>query len=122
IALVPTTGGIFTVHLTYKLALEDDNTAGDARVQEVLIWDFKTERGFPETKILKQKVRNHIEPGRDLGHSDKPSTKIVRNDGARDRDKPADTQPDAPTAHEVTLQSDKAVQYNPDGSICEDCR
>ncbi|KAK4996359.1 hypothetical protein LTR66_004017 [Elasticomyces elasticus] len=98
-ALVPTTGGIFTVHLTYKFALEEDDTADDARVQEVLIWDFKTERCFPETKILKQKVRNHIEPGRDLGHSDNPSAKIARDDG-----------------------SDKAVQYNPDGSICEDCR
>ena len=35
----------------------------------------KTEGGFPETKVLKQKVRDCIEPNRGLGHSDKPSTK-----------------------------------------------
>lgn len=43
--------------------------------EEVLIWDRKTEGGFPETKILKQLIRNHIEPDKKLGHSDTPSSK-----------------------------------------------
>ncbi|CZT24778.1 related to selenoprotein domain protein [Ramularia collo-cygni] len=72
IALIPATGGIFTVHLTHK-------TGGD-KVEEVLIWDRKAENGFPEAKILKQRVRNHIEPGKDLGHSDTPSSKAVMSD------------------------------------------
>lgn len=74
IALIPATGGIFTVNLTYKPEATAENS-GDVSVQDVLIWDRKAEGGFPETKILKQRVRNHIEPGKDLGHSDKPSNK-----------------------------------------------
>lgn len=50
------TGGRFTVHL-----------------DEVLIWDRKLEGGFPELKVLKQRVRDRIVPGRDLGHSDRVS-------------------------------------------------
>jgi selenoprotein W-related protein len=47
-------GGRFTV------------TAGDT-----VIWDRKTEGRFPEMKELKQRIRDHIAPERDLGHSDR---------------------------------------------------
>lgn len=40
-------------------------------VQETLLWDRKTEGGFPETKELKSRVRNVIQPDRDLGHVDR---------------------------------------------------
>ncbi len=58
------------MHLTYEPQDADGNEA-----TEVLLWDRKAEGGFPETKILKQRVRNCIEPGRDLGHSDTPASK-----------------------------------------------
>ncbi|OAX40671.1 hypothetical protein K503DRAFT_664109, partial [Rhizopogon vinicolor AM-OR11-026] len=35
-----------------------------------LMWDRKTEGGFPELKILKQRIRDSILPGKSLGHSD----------------------------------------------------
>jgi len=35
-----------------------------------LVWNRKDERRFPEMKELKQRVRDQIAPGRDLGHSD----------------------------------------------------
>ncbi|KAH6851877.1 Rdx family-domain-containing protein, partial [Alternaria alternata] len=54
IALIPATGGLFT-----------------AEAKKVLLWDRKAKGGFPETKVLKQLVRDHIDPNRDLGHSDK---------------------------------------------------
>lgn len=38
---------------------------------EEIVWDRKTDGGFPEAKVLKQKVRDVIDPQRDLGHSDK---------------------------------------------------
>lgn len=76
VALIPATGGLFTVHLTYKPVDEGI----DAQTREVLLWDRKAEGGFPETKILKQRVRNHIEPGKDLGHSDKPANKVKSNE------------------------------------------
>ena len=79
IALIPATGGIFQVHLTYV-----DPAVDNAEPSEVLLWDRKTEGGFPETKILKQRVRNHIEPGLDLGHSDKPSTQKQKKEDCED--------------------------------------
>ncbi len=38
----------------------------------VQIWERKADGGFPEAKVLKQRVRDQIDPGRDLGHSDRP--------------------------------------------------
>ncbi|CUA76775.1 hypothetical protein RSOLAG22IIIB_02249 [Rhizoctonia solani] len=35
-----------------------------------LVWDRKTEGGFPELKVLKQRIRDVIQPGTSLGHSD----------------------------------------------------
>ena len=54
VALKPGTGGIFDVHLNGQL-----------------IFSRKTEGRFPESKELKQLVRDVIDPSRDLGHSDK---------------------------------------------------
>ena len=73
IALIPATGGIFTVHLTYMSPTTCDGAS--RQVEEFLIWDRKAEGGFPETKILKQKIRNHIDPEKKLGHSDTPPSK-----------------------------------------------
>ncbi len=56
VALVPGTGGIFEV-----------------RVDEEVVWSRKVEGGFPEIKVLKQRVRDKVAPEKDLGHSDKRS-------------------------------------------------
>ena len=54
VALIPGTGGVFEI-------------AGDGQIG----WERKAEGGFPEAKVLKQRVRDIIEPGRSLGHSDR---------------------------------------------------
>jgi selenoprotein W-related protein len=54
VALIPGTGGIFIVQ-------------SDGAV----IWDRKADGGFPEAKILKQRLRDHAWPERRLGHSDR---------------------------------------------------
>ncbi|KAF7302844.1 hypothetical protein MKEN_01246500 [Mycena kentingensis (nom. inval.)] len=41
-----------------------------------LVWDRKTEGGFPELKVLKQRVRDVLQPGKSLGHSDKKEKEI----------------------------------------------
>ena len=43
------------------------------RVNGIIVWDRTQEgtKGFPETKILKQLVRDIIDTNIDLGHSDK---------------------------------------------------
>ncbi|NLX98675.1 MAG: SelT/SelW/SelH family protein [Rhodopirellula sp.] len=55
VALVPGTGGVFEV-----------------RLDDEIIWSRADERRFPESKELKQFVRDRIAPERDLGHSDRP--------------------------------------------------
>ncbi|KAG9516240.1 hypothetical protein E4T50_12488 [Aureobasidium sp. EXF-12298] len=102
IALIPATGGLFTVYLTHVPPGSDEN----AEAQEILLWDRKAEGGFPETKVLKQRLRNHIEPGRDLGHSDKPSKTQTSGTSS----KPAEpAQSPAATANQNTKD-------------CEDCK
>jgi len=54
VALVPGTGGIFEI-----------------RVDEEMIWFRKEKKRFPDIKELKQIVRDHIAPGKNLGHSDR---------------------------------------------------
>jgi selenoprotein W-related protein len=54
LALLPGTGGVFEI-----------------RVDQDVVWSRSTEGRFPEMKELKQRVRDRIAPGRDLGHSDR---------------------------------------------------
>ena len=54
VALLPGTGGNFEI-----------------RVDDTLVWERKRDGGFPGPKELKQRVRDVIEPGRDLGHTDR---------------------------------------------------
>ncbi|MCG6860760.1 MAG: SelT/SelW/SelH family protein [Chromatiaceae bacterium] len=54
LTLKPGTGGIFEV-----------------RANDALVWSRKDRRRFPEITELKQLVRDHIAPDRDLGHADR---------------------------------------------------
>ena len=54
VTLKPGTGGIFQIHY-----------------DDALIWDRKVDGGFPGPKELKQRVRDRLDPGRDLGHIDR---------------------------------------------------
>ncbi len=55
VALVPGTGGVFEIRL-------------DDRV----LWSRTAEGRFPELREAKQRVRDVVDPGRALGHSDSP--------------------------------------------------
>ena len=56
LALVPSTGGIFEVRLNGEV-----------------IFSRKLAGRFPESKELKQRVRDVVDPDRPLGHSDRAS-------------------------------------------------
>lgn len=43
----------------------------------MIVWDRRKMDGFPDSKILKQLIRNIIAPLKELGHVDKSS----KNDG-----------------------------------------
>lgn len=55
-----------------EVALIPDNTGGVFKilVGDELIWERKRDGGFPDAKTLKQRVRVHVDPGRDMGHVD----------------------------------------------------
>jgi selenoprotein W-related protein len=57
VALVPGTGGIFVI------AYDGEQ-----------IWERKRDGGFPDVKTLKQRVRDRLDPQRDLGHTDRVIT------------------------------------------------
>ncbi|MGC6456567.1 MAG: SelT/SelW/SelH family protein [Coraliomargaritaceae bacterium] len=54
------------------VTLRPSGEAGRFRVslKDQTVWDRKSEGRFPEMKELKQRIRDWIAPGRDLGHSD----------------------------------------------------
>ena len=54
VALRPGRGGVF-----------------DVAVDDQLIWSRAAEGRFPDIKELKQRVRDRVAPGRDLGHVDR---------------------------------------------------
>ena len=56
-----------------SVMLTPDATGGvfEVRVDDELIWSRKERGRFPESKELKQLVRDRIAPGRSLGHSDR---------------------------------------------------
>ena len=54
VALRPGVGGVFTV-----------------AIDEETVWDRKRDGGFPEVAPLKRLVRDHVAPGRSLGHTDR---------------------------------------------------
>ncbi|KAJ4310383.1 hypothetical protein N0V84_011001 [Fusarium piperis] len=77
VALQPSTGGTFVVSITHQAP--EAETASTK-----VLWDRREDGGFPETKELKRRVRDVVEPGRDLGHVDgKHSKKTEENKAAQ---------------------------------------
>lgn len=54
VRLVPEKGGVYRIE-----------------VDQELVWERKRDGGFPDAKLIKQKVRNYAWPDKDLGHIDK---------------------------------------------------
>ncbi|KAL8419944.1 hypothetical protein RB594_002920 [Gaeumannomyces avenae] len=87
VALQPATGGVFVVQIhhvppTPEPASSSSSSstgvgtvppppAAAAAVLARTLWDRKVDGGFPETKELKRRLRDVIEPGRNLGHVDR---------------------------------------------------
>ncbi|HEY5821838.1 MAG TPA: SelT/SelW/SelH family protein [Propionibacteriaceae bacterium] len=58
VVLRPGVGGVFQV-----------------AVDGEIIWDRKSDGGFPEVGPLKRRIRDLIAPGRDLGHTDRAAVR-----------------------------------------------
>jgi hypothetical protein len=61
-----------------------------------------------ETKVLKQRVRDYLDPKRGLGHSDTASKQAAKS---AEEGKPKFDPPSAPNVTKLNL----------DGTVCEDC-
>ncbi|HEY7884377.1 MAG TPA: SelT/SelW/SelH family protein [Cellvibrionaceae bacterium] len=55
VSLHPGTGGVFAIWY------------GD-----ILLWERGRDGGFPDAKVLKQRLRDHLCPDKGLGHNDRP--------------------------------------------------
>lgn len=84
VALQPSTGGTFVVTI---VASSDASNLRAATVSRVL-WDRKTDGGFPETKELKRRVRDVIDPKRSLGHVDKDYGKTSASTAEKEKAEP----------------------------------
>jgi selenoprotein W-related protein len=62
VALIPGKGGVF-----------------DVRLDGEMLFSRAIEQRFPEAAELKQRVRDHIDPARDLGHIDRKKSEIDRD-------------------------------------------
>lgn len=86
----------------------DAAQAGGAEVENVLLWDRKEEGGFPETKVLKQRVRDRIDPGRHLGHSDREGKKVEAVEERQD-------------GQGISASKERG-EGEGEGVVCEDCK
>ncbi|OJJ03198.1 hypothetical protein ASPVEDRAFT_63004 [Aspergillus versicolor CBS 583.65] len=106
IALVPRTGGVFTVTIFPTTTTAED---GDGTI----LWDRKRDGGFPEVKELKSRVRNVIDPTRNLGHTDRALKKGV--EAAEAATASTSTSTSAPGPGPGPAASGKDAE-------CEDCK
>jgi hypothetical protein len=82
--------------------------------------------------VLKQRLRDHIDPDRDLGHSDKHGKKKeAKTEGKSEEkeksedkgekiDKTVENVGSGPTKSEESAEG-ADIKRNPDGTVCEDC-
>ncbi|RKU42883.1 hypothetical protein DL546_005859 [Coniochaeta pulveracea] len=90
VSLQPSSGGVFVVDITYA----QPHSSSDASiVRHRVLWDRATDGGFPETKELKRRVRDVVEPERNLGHVDRDYPRKTDEPGKQtgSRESPAET-------------------------------
>ncbi|KAJ9137826.1 hypothetical protein NKR19_g8049 [Coniochaeta hoffmannii] len=146
ISLQPSTGGVFKVDIYTSFpsasSSSSSSSSSDITIQHTSLWDRKTDGGFPETKELKRRVRDVIEPRRNLGHVDRDynSRKEPAAEGAADEEQRRETTAAATTGAgaggKEELETiadkgeespggggaDKAEEENAARRTCEDCQ
>jgi predicted Rdx family selenoprotein len=131
VALQPSSGGTFIVTIHHSVpgpvrapGLPPPPPAATSAV----LWDRKVDGGFPETKELKRRVRDVIEPGRNLGHVDrdhgKPQGKVeggVGGGGGGSGNSQMDWQQRVAqgTDGNASIRAEGAAETKPP---CDDCR
>ena len=52
----------------------------EVRIGDRLVWERRRDAGFPDAAELKRRVRDVLDPARDLGHLDRPVTPVPHGD------------------------------------------
>ncbi|KAK3943039.1 Rdx family-domain-containing protein [Diplogelasinospora grovesii] len=146
VALQPSTGGVFIVEITHSPAPptapptgpdSDSPTATlnpKPAVRRTVLWDRKADGGFPETKELKRRVRDVIEPGRNLGHVDRdyhskttttttttsssqPTPSSSSGDGSAGGNEPQEAPKEGPFGEEAAAHSKLTTTGNADEGV-----
>ncbi|KAI1393449.1 Rdx family-domain-containing protein [Hypoxylon trugodes] len=123
VALQPSTGGTFIVEIFFTSPTpppesqprDPSSTSPTPTIQQRILWNRKTDGGFPETKELKRRVRDTIEPGRNLGHVDKDYGKAKNEAQNTDTQKPVLSK----AGEENTLGLNTHPEANIGGPACK---
>ncbi|ODA80056.1 hypothetical protein RJ55_03014 [Drechmeria coniospora] len=112
VTLQPSTGGTFVVTIHHRPTATTRDEDHVAAITSSVLWNRKVDGGFPETKELKRRVRDVIEPGRNLGHVD-------RNHG-REHDDNEEGRETGPVEGDRGDESN-AKERAKAGATCDDC-
>ena len=118
VSLIPVTGGIFNITLYTNTNGTDER---QQTVSETLIWDRKRDGGFPETKELKNRVRNVIDPEKDMGHVDRALKKSGLDATTGKQDHAEETNVAVDQATIPAGHTQHKTSSTPEGE-CEECR
>ncbi|KAG6046502.1 hypothetical protein E4U17_007866, partial [Claviceps sp. LM77 group G4] len=128
VSLQPSTGGIFTITIQTSSSSSSSSSTtspdvpgagtgtdtgtstgtGDVQV----LWDRKRDGGFPEVKDLKRRVRDVVEPGRNLGHVDR----AMSGTGSSAREKASEGDEEAAAEGAAVVEGGGKAEGQ-----CEDC-
>ncbi|GLB03749.1 hypothetical protein AtubIFM57258_008993 [Aspergillus tubingensis] len=147
VALVPATGGVFTVTMYHSSSSSTTSTsstsAGTAQgeeipvtgtgngneeeegITEIILWDRKTNGGFPEVKVLKSLVRNVVDPSRDLGHTDRAlraANVPVQSQEGGEMKVVGKSEEQGSTAAAAATTTATATTATKEGDRCEECQ
>ncbi|KAI9858990.1 MAG: hypothetical protein M1824_003991 [Vezdaea acicularis] len=142
VALRPGGTGEFIVELWYTDG-ELGPDGSQPKVQSKVLWDFKVNRGFPETKILKRLVRDVIDPGRNMGHVDRVTSGVAGDgdkgnigEGTQAKDEKGGWVADVANKQQKIIEKSQGelvggretkamgpstLRRDADGAVCEDC-
>ncbi|CAP69019.1 uncharacterized protein PODANS_7_9760 [Podospora anserina S mat+] len=119
VALQPSTGGVFIVEITTSspATTTEAGSSDQVKLLTKILWDRKTDGGFPETKELKRRVRDVIDPGRGLGHVDKDYSKPKSGEGEDKREEGVEK-----GKEEKKVEEEGKVCTIEGKENCEDCQ
>lgn len=120
VALRPVTGGVFTISFSGQGQGQVQAQSQGESQDERVIWDRKTDGGFPEVKVLKARVRDFLDPNRDLGHTDRA---LKQKQGSQSQAEQSQAGQAAQTAQENTGQTGQTGQSQVGHTEeCTDCQ